>query len=44
MGIATFALSSTIDGSAVKDFVSGFLLGLSIVEMLIGVFKGMSKK
>lgn len=47
MGIATFALSSTVVGSAVKDFVSGFLLGLSIVEMLVGVFvvaKSMRKK
>ena len=38
MGIALQALSNTIGGSGVKDFFSGFLLGLSIVEMLVGIF------
>lgn len=38
MGIALQALSHTVGGSDVKDFFSGFLLGLSIVEMLIGVY------
>ena len=38
MGIALQALSHTLGGSNVKDFFSGFLLGLSIVVMLIGVY------
>lgn len=38
MGIAMQALSHTFGGSNVKDFFSGFLLGLSIVVMLIGVY------
>lgn len=38
MGIALQALSNTWGGSAVKDFFSGFLLGISIVEMLAGVY------
>ena len=37
-GFALQALSNTIGGSGVKDFFSGFLLGLSIVEMLVGIF------
>ena len=37
LGIASNALSATIEGSNVRDFVSGFLLGLSIVEMLAGL-------
>jgi transcriptional regulator with XRE-family HTH domain len=37
MGIAVQAVSYTIGGSDVKDFISGFLLGISIVEMLVGV-------
>lgn len=47
MGIALQALSYTLGGSDVKDFFSGFLLGISIVEMLVGVFvvgKSMAKK
>ena len=47
MGLALQALSYTLDGSAVKDFFSGLLLGLSIAEMLIGVFvvgKSIAKK
>ena len=37
LGIASSALSATIGGSDVKDFISGVLLGLSIVEMLAGL-------
>ena len=37
LGIASNALSATIEGSNVRDFISGFLLGLSIVEMLAGL-------
>ena len=46
LGIASSALSNTIGGSNVKDFISGLLLGLSIAEMLIGIIvtvKNMSK-
>ncbi len=45
MGIALQALSHTIGGSDVKDFFAGLLLGLSVAEMLAGVYivaKGMS--
>ena len=38
MGIALQALSYAVGGSNFKDFISGLLLGLSIGEMLIGVF------
>lgn len=38
MGIALQALSHTLGGSNVKDFFSGLLLGLSIGEMLAGVY------
>ena len=38
MGIALQALSHTLGGSNVKDFFSGLLLGISIAEMLVGVF------
>jgi transcriptional regulator with XRE-family HTH domain len=47
MGIAFQALSHTIGGTDVKDFVSGLLLGLSIAEMLAGIWviaKGSIKK
>ena len=47
MGIAFQALSHTLDGSNVKDFFAGLLLGLSIVEMLGGIFvivKGSKRK
>ncbi len=37
LGIASSALSATIEGSNVKDFISGLLLGLSIVEMVEGL-------
>ena len=38
MGIALQALSHTLGGSSVKDFFSGLLLGISIAEMLAGVY------
>lgn len=38
MGIALQALSHTLGGSGVKDFFSGLMLGISIAEMLVGVF------
>ena len=38
MGIALQALSHTFGGSAVQDFFSGLLLGISIGEMLAGVY------
>ena len=38
MGIALQALSHTLGGSNVKDFFAGLLLGLSIAEMLGGIY------
>lgn len=38
MGIASQALSHTLGGSDVQDFFSGLLLGLSVGEMLVGIF------
>ena len=38
MGIAFQALSHTIGGSDVKNFFAGLLLGMSVAEMLIGVY------
>ena len=38
MGIVLQALSHTFGGSDFKDFLSGLLLGLSIAEMLVGVY------
>lgn len=38
MGIALSALSNTLGGSNVKDFFSGLLLGLSVGEMLAGIW------
>ena len=38
MGIALQALSYTLGGSDVQDFFAGVLLGLSVVEMLAGVW------
>lgn len=37
-GIALQALSYGFDGSDIQDFLSGLLLGLSIAEMLVGVY------
>jgi transcriptional regulator with XRE-family HTH domain len=38
MGIALQALSHTFGGTTVQDFFSGLLLGISIGEMLAGVY------
>ena len=38
MGIALQALSHTLGGSNEKDFFSGLLLGISIAEMLVGIY------
>lgn len=38
MGIALQAVSHTVGGSDVKDFVSGVILGISIAVMLIGIY------
>lgn len=38
MGIAFQALSHTLGGSNVKDFFAGLLLGISIAEMLVGIY------
>lgn len=38
MGIALLAVSQTFSGTTFKDFISGFMLGLSIGEMLVGIF------
>lgn len=38
MGIALLAVSHTLGGSDLKDFFSGILFGVSIGEMLVGVY------
>lgn len=38
LGIACGAASGTEGGTAVRDFVSGVLMGLSIAEMLAGIW------
>lgn len=38
MGIALLAVSHTLGGSDIKDFFSGILFGVSIGEMLVGVY------
>ena len=38
MGIALQALSHTMGGSDMQELFSGFLLGLSVGEMLVGVY------
>lgn len=38
MSIALMALSRTTGGSDFRDFISGFLLGLSISSMLVGIY------
>ncbi len=46
MGIAMLAIAQTLDGSAVRDFFADLFLGMSIVEMLVGVYvvgKGIAK-
>ena len=45
MAIALQTLSRTLGGSNIKDFFAGLLLGISIVEMLVGIYvvgKGIS--
>ena len=37
LGIASSAMSATVGGSDVRDFISGILMGLSIVEILAGI-------
>ncbi len=38
MGGVMLALSQLFGGTEIQDFLSGFMLGISISEMLIGVF------
>lgn len=38
LGIACGAMSGTVGGTDVRDFISGVLLGLSIAEMLAGIW------
>ena len=38
MGLALLLLHFNVGGSNVKDFFSGVLLGLSIAEMLLGIY------
>lgn len=38
MGVALQALSYAFSGPDFKDFLSGLLLGLSVAEMLVGLF------
>lgn len=38
MGLAIQALAHSFGGSAVKDFFSGLLMGMSVAEMLAGVY------
>lgn len=47
MGLGLLLLHYNINGSNIKDFISGLLLGISVCEMLIGVYitaKGLSKQ
>jgi len=38
MGITLQALANNLGGSNIKDFFAGLLMGISIAEMLIGVY------
>ena len=38
MGIALLAISQSLGGTAFRDFLPGFMLGASVVEMLAGVY------
>lgn len=38
MGIAMYALSYMVSGSPFRDFLAGFMLGMAIVMMLVGIF------
>lgn len=47
LGISCLCLSQFSDGSNLQDFMSGLLLGISIAEMLVGIFitmKSISKQ
>ena len=37
LGIASSAMSGTVGGTDVRDFISGILMGLSVVEILAGI-------
>ena len=38
LGIASSAMSGTVGGTDVRDFISGILMGLSIAEILAGIW------
>ncbi len=38
MGIALLAFSQLLGGTAFRDFLSGFMMGISVVEMLVGIY------
>ena len=38
LGIACSAMSGTVGGTDVRDFISGVLLGLSVAEILAGIY------
>ena len=38
MGIAVLAFSQVLGETAFRDFLSGFMTGISIVDMLVGVY------
>ena len=38
LGIASSALSGTVGGTDVRDFISGILMGLSVAEILAGIW------
>lgn len=47
MGLALLLLHYNVSGSDFRDFISGLLLGISIVEMLVGVYvtmRGLAKQ
>ena len=38
MGLVMLVLSKMMGGTNIQDFFAGFMLGLSIVEMVIGIY------
>lgn len=38
MGVALLAFSQMLGGTSFRDFLSGFMTGISIVDMLVGVY------
>lgn len=38
LGVASIALSQVVGGTNIRDFISGVMLGLSIGEMLVGIY------